>query len=58
MIFGSDWPVCTVGVGGRAWSKWKWIVEQFCDVSSMSVAEQVMLWSGTAIEAYGMKELV
>ncbi|EKD17008.1 uncharacterized protein L3040_000463 [Drepanopeziza brunnea f. sp. 'multigermtubi'] len=57
IMFGSDWPVCTVGVDD-AWKKWKLIVQRFCEMASLSQAEQIMIWSGTAIKAYGIKELI
>jgi L-rhamnono-1,4-lactonase len=57
IMFGSDWPVCTVGVDD-AWKKWKQVVARFCDLASLSQAEQIMIWSGTAIKAYGIKELM
>lgn len=58
IMFGSDWPVCTVGVGDDAWKKWKKVVERFCDLASLSQEKQIMIWSGTAIKAYGIKELM
>jgi len=57
IMFGSDWPVCTVGLDD-AWKKWKAVVERFCDLAGFSEAEQIMIWSGTAIKAYGIKELM
>ncbi|KAL2076083.1 hypothetical protein VTL71DRAFT_1026 [Oculimacula yallundae] len=57
IIFGSDWPVCTIGVDD-AWSKWRDVVQRFCDIASLSQEEQIMIWSGTAIKAYGLTELI
>lgn len=57
IMFGSDWPVCTVGVS-NAWSKWRQVVDRFCDLASLSEADQIMIWSGTAIKAYNIKELI
>ena len=57
IMFGSDWPVCTVGVTD-AWVKWKQVVDMLCRIASLSKAEQIMIWSGTAIKAYGIKELL
>lgn len=61
-MFGSDWPVCTVGVPasdqGGAWNKWRSIVQRMCQLGGLSLEDQVMLWSGTAIKAYGLTELV
>ncbi|PQE25370.1 amidohydrolase family protein [Rutstroemia sp. NJR-2017a BBW] len=58
IMFGSDWPVCTVGVGDGAWGKWREVVARFCDLASLSKEDQIMIWSGTAIKAYGIKELM
>lgn len=57
IMFGSDWPVCTIGVE-NAWQKWKAVVERFCYLASLSQEEQIMIWSGTAIKAYGIQELL
>ncbi|KAH9223168.1 amidohydrolase family protein [Leptodontidium sp. 2 PMI_412] len=60
IMFGSDWPVCTVGVedDGGAWKKWRGVVQRFCDLASLGTEDQIMIWSGTAIKAYGLKELM
>ncbi|KAK4153911.1 hypothetical protein C8A00DRAFT_33312 [Chaetomidium leptoderma] len=52
IMFGSDWPVCTVGVGEDAWKKWHRVVDMVCDLAGLSQEDQAMLWSGTAKEAY------
>lgn len=57
IMFGSDWPVCTVGVEG-SWIKWKQVVERFCELASLTQESQIMIWSGTAIVAYGLEELM
>ena len=57
-MFGSDWPVCTVGVGDGAWKKWKAVVERFCTAAGLEMEDQIMLWSGTAISGYGIKTLM
>ncbi|KFY01216.1 hypothetical protein O988_02867 [Pseudogymnoascus sp. VKM F-3808] len=54
IMFGSDWPVCTAGVGDDAWKKWKAVVERMCEMGGLGMEEQIMLWSGTAIVAYGL----
>jgi len=56
-MFGSDWPICTIGVED-AWTKWREIVQRFCYLASLTQAEQIMIWSGTAIKAYGIQELM
>lgn len=57
IMFGSDWPVCTIGLDD-AWKKWREVVARFCDMASLSQAERIMIWSGTAIRAYGITELM
>lgn len=67
IMFGSDWPVCTVGVeagisgglggDGGAWKKWKAVVEKFCYMASLGQEEQIMIWSGTAMKAYGIPDV-
>lgn len=58
LMFGSDWPVCTVGIGEGAWKKWKAVVERFCVAAGLDMEDKIMLWSGTAISAYGIKMLM
>ncbi|AEO62349.1 uncharacterized protein THITE_2106433 [Thermothielavioides terrestris NRRL 8126] len=52
IMFGSDWPVCTVGVGEGAWRKWHKVVDMVCDLAGLSLEDKAMLWSGTAKQAY------
>ncbi|KAI6247366.1 L-rhamnono-gamma-lactonase [Erysiphe necator] len=54
IMFGSDWPVCTVGVVD-AWRKWFLIVQRFCSLASLTPEEMRMIFSGTAIKAYGLE---
>ncbi|KAH8671128.1 hypothetical protein BX600DRAFT_434254 [Xylariales sp. PMI_506] len=54
IMFGSDWPVCTVGVEG-AWKKWQTLVERLCYMASLSDEDKRRIWGGTAIEAYGIE---
>ena len=49
LMFGSDWPVCLVAVG---YADWVAIVERF--VARLSDSERQRIWSGTAVEAYGL----
>ncbi len=53
-MFGSDWPVCEFGGKDQAWAKWRAVVERMCDMAGLGVEERVMLWSGTAVKAYGL----
>lgn len=55
IMFASDWPVCTVGVGSDAWKKWHRVVEMVCDLAGLSLEDQTMLWSGTAKKAYNLE---
>ncbi|KAL1836273.1 hypothetical protein VTJ49DRAFT_5372 [Mycothermus thermophilus] len=55
LMFGSDWPACTAGVGDDAWGKWRRVVEMVCDLAGLSEEDQAMLWGGTAKEAYGLE---
>ena len=57
IMFGSDWPVCTIGVDD-AWKKWREVVQRFCIIAGLSQEDQIMIWSGTAIKAYNLKELI
>lgn len=54
IMFGSDWPVCTIGVT-NAWDKWRWIVQRVCQLEHLSKENEIMIWSGTAIKAYGIE---
>lgn len=53
IMFGSDWPVCTVGVEG-SWGKWRDVVERMCYMASLSDEDRAMIFGGTAREAYGL----
>ncbi|KAK4038010.1 hypothetical protein C8A01DRAFT_17841 [Parachaetomium inaequale] len=55
IMFGSDWPVCTMGVGEDAWKKWHKVVDMVCDLAGLSEEDQAMLWAGTAKEAYKLE---
>lgn len=57
IMFGSDWPVCTIGFPD-AWEKWRWIVQRMCQLGNLCEGDETMLWSGTAIKAYGIRELI
>jgi L-fuconolactonase len=49
LMFGSDWPVCLLGV---TYSRWLSVV--LGALSGLSAAEQQRICSATAIEAYGL----
>jgi L-rhamnono-1,4-lactonase len=54
IMFGSDWPVCTAGVGDDAWKKWHEVVTLVCDYAGLSEEGQRSLWAGTARKAYNI----
>ena len=49
LMFGSDWPVCLVA---GTYGKWVMLMERA--LRALSISEQERIWSGTAIEAYGL----
>ncbi|CAG9999434.1 unnamed protein product [Clonostachys byssicola] len=53
IMFGSDWPVCTVGVED-AWARWRDIVEKMCWMATLSDEDRAMIFGGTAKKAYGL----
>ncbi|CAN8106426.1 unnamed protein product [Discula destructiva] len=60
LMFGSDWPVCTVGVDdeggepGAAWDKWRLVVERLCLASGFDEEETRMVFCGTGKRAYNV----
>lgn len=54
MMFGSDWPVCTLGVREGAWEKWHATVERMAWMATLSEEDKRMLFAGTAAKAYGL----
>lgn len=52
-MFGSDWPVCTVGADD-AWLRWKTIVERMCWMGSLSDEDRAMIFGGAAKKAFGL----
>jgi len=62
IMFGSNWPVCTVGVDDvnfneepdNAWEKWRRVVEMVCDLAGLGEEDQKRVWAGTAREAYNL----
>ena len=49
LMFGSDWPVCLVGIDYQRWGE---VVREWTD--SLTTSEQERIFGGTAIEAYGL----
>ncbi|PMB67653.1 L-rhamnono-gamma-lactonase [Beauveria bassiana] len=55
IMFGSDWPVCTVDMpDGQGWTRWKGVVDKMCWMASLDDDERAMIYGGTAKEAYGL----
>jgi L-rhamnono-1,4-lactonase len=58
LMFGSDWPVSTIGVDGEegeddgAWEKWRKIVDRLCFMSSFSDDDKAQVFARTARRAY------
>lgn len=57
LMFGSDWPVSTIGVGEGdddegAWEKWRKVVDRLCFMSSFSDEEKELVFARTARRAY------
>lgn len=61
IMFGSDWPVCTVGLddnnteGEGAWDKWRMVVERMCDMYGFDEEQTRQIFAGTAKRAYGIE---
>lgn len=71
IMFGSDWPVCTVGLDtdasgegegvaekegeAGAWNKWRLVVERMCDMYGFDEDQTRMIFAGTARKAYGIE---
>lgn len=53
ILFGSDWPVCSVGGPGEAsWQHWHDLVEAILTSQNLSAEAKKDVWSGTATRAY------
>ncbi|KAH7149355.1 hypothetical protein B0J13DRAFT_303645 [Dactylonectria estremocensis] len=53
IMFGSDWPVCTVGTED-AWPRWHSVIERMCWMATLDDEERAMIFGGTAKKAYGL----
>lgn len=54
ILYGSDWPFCTLGVQGDSWGKWHAIVSHMSKMLKLSDDDCRMIMSGAAREAYGL----
>lgn len=54
LMFGSDWPVCTIGGPGvrLSWASWHSAVASFIAGKGLSQASMDDVWYGTATKAY------
>lgn len=53
VIWGSDWPVCTVNGGKEmAWALWAELTEHMLQARGMGEDEMDAVWGGNAVKAY------
>lgn len=52
VMFGSDWPVCNIGGGRKAWDTWLLVVTKVLELRGLSDSEKNAVWGGTANVAY------
>lgn len=53
-MFGSDWPVCTIGGGGNnvSWDRWRYVVEGILEKRGLKDEEKEGIWGRVAVKAY------
>ena len=61
-MFGSDWPVCNMGLKHNeeergAWGEWADVVEKWVERMDMADEDRAALFGGVAAEVYGISEL-
>ncbi|KAJ5671337.1 amidohydrolase family protein [Penicillium longicatenatum] len=56
VMFGSDWPVCTIGGGGNdvSWNRWTNVVEGILERRGLTEKEKEGIWGRVAVNAYGI----
>ncbi|KAJ5914496.1 amidohydrolase family protein [Penicillium tannophilum] len=56
VMFGSDWPVCTIGGGGNnvSWNRWRDVVEGILAKRGLKDEEKEDIWGRVAVKAYGI----
>lgn len=56
VMFGSDWPVCTIGGGGNdvSWNRWRDVVEGILEKRGLTDEEKEGIWGRVAVKAYGI----
>ena len=55
IMFGSDWPICTLGgLGDEAWPRWRDVVDKMCWMGTLSDEDRAMIFGGTAKAAYNL----
>jgi L-rhamnono-1,4-lactonase len=57
IMYGSDWPVCTVGGPGiqASWQHWRKFVGAILESQGLTAEEEARVWSRTAAEAYNIQ---
>ena len=56
VMFGSDWPVCTVNGGSRAWPCWKLVLQDIV-IEALGSDALEAVFSGNAAKAYRIPRL-
>lgn len=56
VMYGSDWPVCTIGGGGNnvSWKRWRDVVEGILEKRGLKDEEKEGIWGRVAVKAYGI----
>lgn len=57
VMFGSDWPVCTIGGGGNdvSWTRWRDVVDGILKKRALTNEENDGIWGRVAVKAYGIE---
>jgi len=56
LMFGSDWPVCTLGGPGvvLSWTSWRCAIAESMEQSRFDQASKNAIWCDTAVRAYNL----
>lgn len=54
VLFGSDWPICTLGVEGNSWTKWLEVVQCLIKTHQLTNDDASAIFSGAARSVYGL----
>ncbi|PHH66932.1 hypothetical protein CDD81_5284 [Ophiocordyceps australis] len=57
LMFGSDWPLCSLdGLGDEGWDKWRLVVDKMCWMAGLDDIGRAMVFGGTAKQAYSLAD--